>query len=85
MYHADITLVEALSGFEMIVEHLDGRKIHLQSQAGEIVKPGDLKTVKECGMPFFTSPFRFGNLFIQFNVVFPKKVSEDQKNQLAQV
>lgn len=85
VYHADITLVEALSGFEMIIEHLDKRKIHIKTKPGDIIKPGDLKTVKECGMPFFNSPYRFGNLYIQFNIVFPEKVSEDQKNQLAKV
>ena len=85
VYHADITLLEALSGFEMVIEHLDKRKIHIKTKPGEIVKPGDLKTVKECGMPFFNSPFRFGNLFIQFNILFPTKISEDQKTQLTKV
>jgi len=85
VFHADITLIEALSGFEIVFEHLDQRKINLKTKVGEIIRPGDLKTVKECGMPFFNSPYRFGNLYIQFNIVFPEKVSEDQKNQLVKV
>jgi len=64
---------------------LDKRKIHVKTKPGDIIKPGELKTVKECGMPFFNSPFRFGNLYIQFNISFPEKVTEDQKTQLKKV
>mmetsp|Transcript_10729 Transcript_10729/g.24471 ORF Transcript_10729/g.24471 Transcript_10729/m.24471 type:complete len:514 (+) Transcript_10729:93-1634(+) len=35
----DISLVEALCGFEMEVTHLDGRKLLIKSQPGDIVKP----------------------------------------------
>lgn len=85
VYHHDITLVEALAGFEMVFQHLDARKIQLKTKPGEIIKPGELKTVKDCGMPFFNSPFRFGNLYIQFNVLFPDKITDEQKNQLLKV
>lgn len=85
VYHADITLIEALGGFELVIEHLDKRKIHVKTKGGEIIKPGELRTVKECGMPFFNSPYRFGNMYVQFNIVFPEKVSEEQKTQLSKV
>jgi len=35
----DISLVEALCGFEMEITHLDGRKLIIKTQPGEIVKP----------------------------------------------
>merc|ERR1719460_3050014 len=35
----DISLVEALCGFELEVTHLDGRKLLIKTQPGEIVKP----------------------------------------------
>jgi DnaJ family protein A protein 2 len=85
VYNASITLVEALTGFEMLIEHLDGRKIYVKNKEGEVVKPGELKTVKECGMPFFESPFRFGNLFINFEIVFPEKIEDLQKESLMSV
>merc|ERR1719454_179357 len=34
-----ISLVEALCGFEMELEHLDGRKLLIKTAPGEIVKP----------------------------------------------
>merc|ERR1719197_2178736 len=35
----EISLVEALCGFEMEVEHLDGRKLIIRTRPGDIVKP----------------------------------------------
>jgi len=34
-----ISLVEALCGFEMLITHLDGRKLIVKSEPGDIVKP----------------------------------------------
>ena len=81
-YVADISLLEALTGFELLITHLDGRKVLIKSKKGEIIKPGVIKTVKECGMPFFDHPTRFGNLYIKFNIHFPKSLKEDQKEAL---
>ena len=77
IYNASISLVEALTGFELIIEHLDGRKMHVKSKEGDIVKPGVLKTVRECGMPFF--------LYINFEIVFPNTIDNSQKESLNNV
>lgn len=37
-----ITLQEALCGFRLVIEHLDGRKLLVQSRPGEIVRPRNL-------------------------------------------
>ena len=59
--------------------------MHVKSKEGDIVKPGVLKTVRECGMPFFESPFRFGNLYINFEIVFPNTIDNSQKESLNNV
>ena len=84
-YVADISLLEALTGFELLITHLDGRKVLIKSKKGEIIKPGVIKTVKECGMPFFDHPTNFGNLYIKFNIKFPKSLQESQKQALQQL
>jgi DnaJ homolog subfamily A member 2 len=85
VYTADITLLEALTGFELTIEHLDGRKIIVKPRQGEIIKPGVAKTVKECGMPFYDAPYKYGNLYVNFNIVFPEKIDISQKESLNKV
>jgi len=82
VYTADISLLEALTGFELTIEHLDKRKIHVKSNPGQIIKPGVLKTVVDCGMPFFDRPYKNGNLYISFNIVFPDKLDSSQHDNL---
>ncbi len=85
VYTADITLVEALCGYELVIEHLDKRKILIKNKLGEVVKPGVLKTIKELGMPFFEQPFRHGNLYINFEFVFPSSVDQNQARAVMEV
>ena len=66
-----ITLAEALTGYKFVITHLDGTTHLVQSQPGEVVKPGDIKTVEELGMPLFKLTYKNGNLFIYFDVEFP--------------
>lgn len=42
----EITLIEALTGLELVITHLDGRKIRIKSKPGEVIKHDDLKTVE---------------------------------------
>ena len=65
-----ISLKEALTGYKLKIDHLDGPKV-IEGPAGDIVKPGDIRTIEELGMPLMRTPFKFGNLFIYFEVEFP--------------
>jgi DnaJ-class molecular chaperone len=47
-----ITLHEALTGVDFVVTHLDGTKIRIKNEPGEVIKPDDLKTVPGKGLPF---------------------------------
>lgn len=66
-----IKLIEALTGVAFAFTHLDGRKVIVRSEPGQIVKPGDVLMVAEAGMPIHRRPYQFGNLFVKFNIVFP--------------
>lgn len=68
----EITLVEALTGFEFFLPHLSGKVLRVKSEPSAVVKPGDLMVVENEGMPVKGSGgLRRGNLFIQFDVKFP--------------
>lgn len=68
----NITLAEALGGFELKVTHLDGRTVIVKpNPASKVLKPGDVKMISGEGMPQTGIPTRRGNLYIRFNVDFP--------------
>ena len=71
-------MLEALTGIDFIVTHLDGRKIRIKNKPGEVIKPDDIKTVEGHGMPYHKSPYRFGNLFVVFKLVFPDSLQGPQ-------
>jgi DnaJ family protein A protein 2 len=85
IYKAQITLLQALTGFKFIITHLDGRKVLVKNKDGEIIKPGQFKTIKEIGMPFFEKNYAFGNLYIDFEIIFPEKFNDQQMKDLFSV
>ena len=85
VYKCEISLLEALTGVSIAITHLDGRRILIQSKPGEIIQPQTLKTVEELGMPFFNSPYRFGNLYIDFQIAFPDKLTDEQSQKIANI
>jgi DnaJ family protein A protein 2 len=67
-----ISLAEALCGFEFRINHLDERVLLCKSEPGSVTKPGDFRCISNEGMPQAKNPFNRGNLYIEFNVEFPK-------------
>jgi len=67
----EIPLLEALTGSEFAITHLDGRKIRIKNNPGEVLKHDDIKVVEGLGMPFHKRVYNYGNLFIHFKVKFP--------------
>jgi len=85
VYNLDISLLEALTGFKVVLEHLDKRQIVIANKEGEIIKPGMLKTVKDLGMPFYERNYNNGNLYINFNIIFPTSLDKTQIEQINKV
>lgn len=75
-----VDLVDALCGINVMIEHLDGRMLRLTSNPGEVVQPGQWKCVEGEGMPVHGRPLLRGNLYIKFDVIFPKHVSPSQQS-----
>jgi len=72
-----ITLLEALVGFSKQIEHLDGHRITVESQAVTI--PGQVVEIQGQGMPIHEDPSSFGKLYLEFSVVFPSSLTQSQK------
>jgi len=79
-----ISLSTALTGGQFVITHLDDRKLLVKINPGEVIKPGDVKVIPKEGMPTYKNPFEKGDLFINFNVVFPPNtwLKPDQLSQL---
>lgn len=73
----EITLLESLCGVDFVVNFLDGTKFRVKSEEGQVIKPEQIMTIEEKGMPYHKNSFKFGNLFIMFKVVFPESITRD--------
>jgi DnaJ family protein A protein 2 len=73
-----ISLYEALTGVRFYLEHLDGKKLLITTYDNEIIAPGTKKQIHGHGMPFYKDPMSHGNLYVTFDVEFPK--SKELKN-----
>ena len=63
-------MVDALNGFDVDVDHLDGHKVHIHRD--KITWPGAKIRKANEGMPNYEDNLRKGTLFITFDVNFPK-------------
>jgi len=79
-----IPLVDALTGFETKIPHLDGHVVHLKSKPGTVIKPGQFKAIRNEGMPYRSNPFKKGTLYVEFDVEFPELIDSKQNELLRQ-
>ncbi|CAI2355491.1 unnamed protein product [Caenorhabditis sp. 36 PRJEB53466] len=67
-----LTLNEALCGYNFLIKHLDGYPLVFTGKPGDVIRPGTVKGVLGKGMPNKKYPELKGNLFVEFDVEFPK-------------
>lgn len=73
----EVSLADALTGFRLVISHLDGRRLIVRSKPGEVLQPQGgtaLKAVSGGGMPIHQDPFKFGNLFLILSIRFPQSI-----------
>jgi DnaJ-related protein SCJ1 len=68
---------QALLGFTRNFTHLDGHVVPLVRKG--VTQPGFVQTIKGEGMPLFERPTSHGDLFVEYNVVLPTKLSEETR------
>lgn len=84
-YKKKISLLEALSGFEFAISHLDERLLAIKSDPDTVYEHGCTKVIRDEGMPKPNNPTQTGNLYIEFEVEFPKKLTPDLRKALRKV
>jgi DnaJ-class molecular chaperone len=80
IYRAHITLKQALCGTVIEVITLDGRSLKMNTDG--VVSPSTVKYIRGEGMPLSRSPSEKGDLKVEFEISFPKDLSDHVKNQL---
>jgi len=78
----EISLKESLCGFDFIIQHLSGKQLRFNSEAGNPIKDGLMKAIPGFGM---TREDNKGNLCIKFSVKYPEKLSLDQMSKLREI
>ena len=84
-YKCKISLLEALTGVKSVINYLNGKQILIYSKPGEVIKPTTIKTIEGLGMPFFNFPNKYGNLYINFEIIFPDKISDKESKKLEEI
>lgn len=78
-----ISLKEALCGFSFEIHHINGKTLNLNNKTNPtIVKPNYKKTVAGLGM---NRDGTYGNLVIEFDVVFPDSLTAEQIKQIGEI
>jgi len=65
-----IPLADALCGYTCVLEHLDGRKLVIKTNPGEVIEPESIRGVMGEGMPI-PNRHENGNLYLLFDVQMP--------------
>lgn len=78
----DISLKEALIGFNFRIVHFDNRIVEIQNN--NIINFDTKLVVKGEGMPLLNEG-NFGDLIIKFNIIFPTKLSAERKKYLDKI
>uniref|UniRef100_A0A0D9V8H1 J domain-containing protein n=1 Tax=Leersia perrieri TaxID=77586 RepID=A0A0D9V8H1_9ORYZ len=81
---AKVPLVSALTGWSFSFRLLSGKKVSCSFQ-DEIICPGYEKVIKGEGMPIIDQKGARGDLRVKFEIAFPKQLTDDQRNGLAEI
>jgi len=77
LYNASVSLKDALLNPVIEIETLDGRKLRLNMN--EVITPNKKHVIKGEGMPISKTPGQKGDIIVSFDIKFPQRLSEQQK------
>jgi len=77
--NVDISLQEALFGYEGQFTHLDGHKFSVHSTFNKVTQPFSWNIIRDEGMPKKNQDGEFGEMHVKCIVNFPTKLTKRQK------
>lgn len=80
-----VSLAEALCGCTLDINVLGVKKIQVRTDDGIVIRPGYRTVVPGEGMPSAKLGRPNGDLIVEFDVLFPLKLSAEQRNTLREV
>tara|TARA_B100000900_G_C20515988_1_gene690086 strand:+ start:320 stop:1225 length:906 start_codon:yes stop_codon:yes gene_type:complete len=82
IYRKKLSLKEALTGFSFEIKHLNGKILNINNSGDYIIEPNNHQLVNKYGMK---RDNKVGNMIIEFNIEFPKSLTNEQKNKLKDI
>ena len=81
-YIKNISLKEALIGFDIEFKHLNGKNYNMNHSGEGVINPSSQLVMNDMGMK---RGEHTGALIIKFKIEFPKKLSNEQKSKLLEI
>ena len=82
-YKAPVTLKQALLGADLQIPTLKGESVLLRMS--DVIKPGTIRRIPGYGLPLPKDPSNYGDIIVEFEIMFPDKLSTQAKEALAKV
>lgn len=79
----NITLIEALSGINLQITHLNKKKYNFTT-SDKIIQPNSIEEIKELGFKREDIPY-IGRLLIKFNVFIPENLTLEQRKEICNI
>lgn len=76
----EVSFLDSIIGINKDISHLDGHKINIRLLCP--IRHGDIFVMRNEGMPKLSKPSEKGDLFINFEVQHPEKLSNDKIQQV---
>jgi len=81
----EVPLAQALTGFQVLIKHLDGNEYLISHKDHEVLAPDQIRKVTGLGMPWKKNPTQYGDLLVKFSIKFPAKISPKEREAIKKI
>ncbi|SBT83363.1 DnaJ domain containing protein [Plasmodium ovale] len=83
IYKCYVPFENILTGFHFVIKTLDNRELLVKID--DIIIPNSRRTIPNEGMPHVYNPFNKGNLIVEFIVIYPPNMKDEEKALLRDI